>query len=49
MPGFKVGLFESETTDTPFDLMMDIKNPVDVDNYLNQVIHYLEMINSDNS
>ena len=27
-----------------FDLMMEIKNPVDIDNYLTQVIHYLEMI-----
>jgi hypothetical protein len=43
---FKVGLFEYGTVDTPFDLMMEIKNPVDVDNYLIQVIQYLEMINS---
>ncbi|MEI6048119.1 MAG: hypothetical protein WCS03_04410 [Bacteroidota bacterium] len=43
---FKVGLFEPETVDTPFDLMIEIKNPVDVDNYLIQVIQYLEMINS---
>jgi hypothetical protein len=42
--GFKVGLFESETMDTPFDLMMEIKNPVDLDYYLFQVITYLEMI-----
>jgi hypothetical protein len=26
--------------------MMEIKNPVDIDNYLIQVIEYLEMINS---
>jgi hypothetical protein len=26
--------------------MIEMKNPVDVENYLNQVIHYLEMINS---
>ena len=44
--GFKVGLFESEARDTSFDLMMEIKNPVDIDNYLIQVIQYLEMINS---
>jgi hypothetical protein len=43
---FKVGLFESETGDTPYDLMMEIKKPVDLDNYLNQIIQYLEMINS---
>ena len=44
--GFKVGLFESETRNTPFDLMMDLKSPVNVEDYLNQVVHYLEMINS---
>jgi len=43
---FKVGLFESESGETPFDLMMELKNPVDVENYLIQVIEYLEMINS---
>jgi hypothetical protein len=36
--GFKVGLF---------DLMMELKSPVNIDNYLNQVIHYLEMIKSE--
>jgi hypothetical protein len=44
--GFKVGIFESESINTPYDLMIEMKNPVDVENYLNQVIHYLEMINS---
>jgi hypothetical protein len=43
---FKVGLFESKTIDTPLDLMMEIKGPVDVDNYLKQIIQYLEMIDS---
>jgi len=43
---FKVGLFESETKDTPFDLMMELKNPVDIENYFNYVIQYLEMINA---
>ena len=43
---FKVGLFEPETVDTPFDLMIELKNRVDVDVYLVQVIQYLEMINS---
>ncbi len=42
----KVGLFESETNNTPFDLMMDLKSPVNVEEYLSHVIHYLEMINS---
>lgn len=43
---FKVGLFNSETDSSTFDLMMEIRKPVRVDDYLTQVIHYLEMINS---
>jgi hypothetical protein len=43
---FKVGLFESDNVESPFDLMMDLKSPVDLDNYLNQVVQYLEMINA---
>lgn len=42
----KVGLFNSETDASTFDLMMEIRKPVKVDDYLIQVIHYLEMINS---
>jgi len=44
--GFKVGLYDSETGNNPFDLMMELKSPVNVENYLNQVVRYLEMINS---
>jgi hypothetical protein len=44
--GFKVGLFEAESGNNPFDLMLELKNPVNVEDYLNHVIHYLEMINS---
>lgn len=43
---FKVGLLDAETGNNPYDLMMEIKSPVDVDNYLNQVVQYLEMINA---
>ena len=43
---FKVGLFNSEADSSTFDLMMQIKKPVQVEHYLTQVIHYLEMINS---
>jgi len=43
---FKVGLFESEDNSSPFDLMIEIKKPVSVDNYLQQVVQYLEMMNS---
>jgi hypothetical protein len=44
----KVGLFEYENGNgnTTFDLMMDLKSPVNVEDYLNHVVHYLEMINS---
>jgi hypothetical protein len=45
--GFKVGLLEPGNTDTPFDLMLDIKTPIEVDNYLKQTIEYLEMINAE--
>jgi hypothetical protein len=44
--GLKVGLLDSENRNSTFDLMMDLKNPVNIDDYLNQVLHYLEMINS---
>jgi hypothetical protein len=42
--GFKVGLYEDDKTETPFDLLMDIKNPVQIEDYLNQAMKYLEMI-----
>jgi hypothetical protein len=42
----KVGLFNEENPDSIFDLMIEIKKPVNIDNYLNQIVHYLEMINS---
>ena len=41
---FKAGLFDHEKPDTPFDLMIDIKKPVDIDDYFYQLIHYLEMV-----
>jgi hypothetical protein len=44
--GFKVGLLESGAN-TPFDLMMEIKTPVDIDNYLDQILQYLGMINAE--
>ena len=43
---FKVGLFDPETVISPFDLMIELKKPVDIDIYLAQVIQYLEMIKS---
>jgi hypothetical protein len=44
---FKVGLLVSETREAPFDLMMEIKAPVDVDDYLKQTVQYLEMIKAE--
>jgi hypothetical protein len=40
----KVGLAHNGNSESPFDVMLNIKNPVDIDNYLTQVVHYLEMI-----
>jgi len=44
--GLKTGLFDNESTEYPFDLMMEMKKPVDIDNYLSQIVQYLEIINS---
>lgn len=44
--GLKVGLLEPDARNTPYDLMMELKSPVNVQDYLDQVIHYLGMINS---
>jgi hypothetical protein len=44
--GFKVGLLDPEIKNPPYDLMMELKNPVNMEDYLNQVVHYLGMINS---
>jgi hypothetical protein len=41
---FKVGLSDNDTSESQFDLMLELKKPVDIDNYLTQVIYYLEMI-----
>ena len=46
--GFKVGIFNNTYTHNPFDLMMEIRSTTDIEEYLNQVIHYLEMINTGN-
>jgi len=44
--GLKVGLFEPDNGSAPFDLMMELKSPVNVEDYLNQIVHYLGLINS---
>ena len=43
---FKVGLFDETENGSPLDLMMEIKKPVNIDDYLRKVIQYLEMIKS---
>ena len=45
--GFKVGLLEPGNAKSPLDLMMEIKTPVGIDNYLTQIVEYLEMIQSE--
>jgi hypothetical protein len=46
---FKVGLFNSQSGESTFDLMIELRKPVSIENYLEQVIHYLEMIKSGSS
>lgn len=46
---FKVGLSESHPEASTFELMMELKKPVQVEAYLNEIIRYLEMINSGSS
>lgn len=43
---FKVGLSDTDPGNAPYDLMMELKPPVRTEEYLRQVLHYLEMINS---
>ena len=47
---FKVGLYDSDESDKPiFDLMIELRKPVNIENYLEQVVHYLGMINAGSS
>jgi len=43
----KVGLSGSDPASTPFDLMISVTNPESIEKYLEQVLYYLEMINSE--
>jgi hypothetical protein len=45
--GLKVGLADSQPMASPFDLMISMKSPVNVEKYIEQVLYYLEMINSE--
>jgi Family of unknown function (DUF6913) len=44
----KVGLYDPGSNDSVSDLMIELKKPVDLESYLNQIIHYLEMIKDKN-
>ena len=46
LAGLKVGLCTSEPATSPFDLMIELRNSISVDKYLEQVLFYLDMINS---
>lgn len=43
---FKVGLSGTYDGASTFDLMMELKKPVQVENYLSEIIRYLELINA---
>jgi hypothetical protein len=43
----KVGLADTRPESSPFDLMISLKKPVNIEEYLEQVLIYLEMINSE--
>lgn len=44
--GFKVGIFDNGYDQPPFDLMIEVRQNGNMNNYLEQVVHYLEMINT---
>jgi hypothetical protein len=46
MAGFKVGIFENGSENLPYDLMMELNKKSDINTYLTEAIHYLEMINT---
>jgi hypothetical protein len=45
----KVGLADSKPEQSPFDLMIAVKGPVNIESFLEQVVYYLEMINSESA
>ncbi|MGB8492085.1 MAG: hypothetical protein WCE64_13595, partial [Bacteroidales bacterium] len=47
--GLKVGIADSKPESSPFDLMISMRMPVNLDNYLEQAVHYLSMINSESA
>lgn len=47
--GLKVGLAGLKPETSPFDLMISMKNPVNMEGYLDQIVYYLEVINSESA
>ena len=47
--GLKVGLAGLKPETSPFDLMLSMKNPVNMEGYLDQIVYYLEVINSESA
>lgn len=47
--GLKVGIADTNPETAPFDLMFSFKKPMNLENYLEQVLFYLDMINSDSA
>ena len=45
--GLKVGLADTRPESSPFDLMISLNNNVTIERYLDQVLYYLDMINSE--
>jgi hypothetical protein len=43
--GFKVGIFENEYDKSPFDFMIEMK-PGNLNAFLTEAVHYLELINT---
>jgi hypothetical protein len=46
LAGLKVGIYDCGYDQSPFDLMLEVNKSSDLNNYLDQVVHYLEMINT---
>jgi hypothetical protein len=47
--GLKVGAADSKPELSYLDLMISMKSPLNIENYLAQILYYLEMINSEST
>lgn len=46
LASFKAGIFRGEKDEQQYDLMIEMKDPVNLESFLNETLTYLEMINS---